>query len=93
MRFLKKEEKTKRGCAYCADTVKIYIRSHRLLCPYEECPYTVLDKHDTYEEFMKSKDSTINLGELLGNDGDQRRLTLSPKRCYSLRCKVYKRFF
>jgi hypothetical protein len=28
-------------------------------CPHDECSYHVLDKYDTYEEFMASEDSKI----------------------------------
>lgn len=93
MRFLKIAEKKKRGCEYCADNVKMFIRHHRTLCPYEECPYTVLDKYDTYEEFLKSKDSKVDVAGLFCNESGDWRLTLSAKRYYSLRCKVQKRFF
>ena len=28
-------------------------------CPYDECPYHVLDKYETYEEYVESEDSKI----------------------------------
>lgn len=53
--------KKQRGCQYCADVGHIRAGNHgmRFACPYEECPYHVLDKHETYEKFMASEDSRI----------------------------------
>jgi hypothetical protein len=28
-------------------------------CPFDECPFSVLDKYNSYEEFMASEDSKI----------------------------------
>ena len=33
--------------------------SNRLACPHNQCPYKVLGKYETYEEFMASEDSKI----------------------------------
>lgn len=63
MRVLAKAEKSKRGCVYCKKVAKMRPslgRGIRLACPYEECPYRVLDKYDAYGEYMKSKDSKID---------------------------------
>jgi hypothetical protein len=60
MRTIPNFEKKKRGCIHCYDAKrKMYGTSERVTCPYDECPYRVLDKYDTYEEFMKSEDSRI----------------------------------
>ena len=32
-------------------------------CPWDKCPFTVLDKYNTYEEFMASDDSKILVNE------------------------------
>lgn len=53
MRRITEAEKRKRGCEFCADV------HARLKCPYEECPYKVLDKYSTYGQFLKSKDSIV----------------------------------
>lgn len=53
MRRLTKTEVKKRGCEYCAH------HTGRWNCPYEECPYKVLDKYSTYGQFLKSKDSIV----------------------------------
>lgn len=60
MRELKRVEKEQRGCCYCLN-VKRVKRLHlpRHLCPYEKCPYQVLDKYETYEDFIESDDSKI----------------------------------
>lgn len=95
MRFLTHEEKTKRGCVYCTDAEKTEAHGgrHRTACPHEECPYKVLDKYDSYKEFIKSEDSKVDVAGLVCNDSGDWRLTLSAKRLYSLRCKVRKRLF
>lgn len=53
--------KKQRGCQYCADVGHIRAGNHgmRFACPHDECPYHVLDKHETYEKFMASEDSRI----------------------------------
>jgi hypothetical protein len=78
MRALKKEEQTKRGCIWCADVERKKTprkTKHRTLCPHDKCPYTVLDKYDTYEDYMKSKDSKINIGGLFDTDWSAGRVT------------------
>lgn len=47
-------ERAKRGCAYCADGFKDGRR-----CSYDKCPYKVLDKYNTFGQFLKSKDSIV----------------------------------
>lgn len=68
MRNLKKAEKTKRGCIWCTDVAKKKSPVNgkcRTACPHDKCPYTVLDKYDDYEDYMKSDDSVINISALL----------------------------
>lgn len=66
MRELEKKEIRKRGCDFCMDMKvgrkkKIYPKSTGFYmkmvkkCPYEKCPYTALDKYDTYGEFLKNE--------------------------------------
>ena len=57
-------EKKQRGCLYCKNMVtENFGQGLRTACPFEECPYTVLDNYKTYEEFMASKDSKILVDE------------------------------
>lgn len=80
MRFLTVAEKAKRGCAYCTDMeYKYSTRSSgiRITCPHAECAYKVLDKYDTYEDFMKSKDSKINIGALYDAEWTAGRATVA----------------
>lgn len=71
MRVLTIAERKKRGCGYCANMAKAYSQrrhSFRRMCPHAECPYTVLEKYDTYEDFLQSKESGINITALLDTD-------------------------
>ena len=57
-------EKKQRGCQYCLHMeVHAMKGDSRTFCPFETCPFTVLDKYNTYEEFMKSEDSKILVNE------------------------------
>lgn len=49
-------EKRQRGCQYCLDKVMLW---NEIRCSHSECPYRVLDKYETYNDFMKSEDSLI----------------------------------
>lgn len=58
-------------CAVVTSGIMGRDKKKRTLCPYTECPYKVLDKYDTYEDYLKSEDSEINFaaagpGELAG---------------------------
>jgi hypothetical protein len=62
MRLTAVDERKKRGCTYCVDKVVVsgrYGRGRNIECPHEECPYKVLDKYDTYDDYMESKESEI----------------------------------
>lgn len=48
-------------------------------CPHKECPYTVLDKYDTYEDYMKSKDCEINIAAFVDAVGGAGRVTPSAR--------------
>ena len=64
MRVVSIFEKKKRGCPYClhVETGR-FDGCVRTACPYYKCPFTVLDKYKTYEEFMASEDSKILVDE------------------------------
>lgn len=55
-RKIKGREKFKRGCDYCLDVRE---EMHTYYCPYEECPYHVLDKYEFYEDYLASEDAMI----------------------------------
>ncbi len=60
MRVVPYYEKSKRGCQYCLDSGRIRGSSGiRFGCPHDKCPYHVLDKYKTYEEYMTSEDCKI----------------------------------
>ena len=64
MRMVPYFEKRQRGCLYCADVgTSKFSQDNRTSCPHNECPYHVLDKYKSYDEFMTSQDSKILVGE------------------------------
>lgn len=82
-RKVPKSEKVKRGCNYCAEARR---GEHGSICPHDECPYTVLDKHETYEDYMKSEDSKIDITALADMERNESFLAEMPRdRLKSLR--------
>lgn len=64
MRYVSLHEKRQRGCQYCKDVQFVnFGAGTRTDCPFFKCPYTVLDKYKTYDEFMASEDSKILVNE------------------------------
>lgn len=64
MRVIRMAENKQRGCNYCKDVIqrnKGYVT--QTSCPHDKCPYKVLDKYETYEDYMKSEDSRIIVDE------------------------------
>ena len=64
MRKLYAAEIEQRGCHYCENRVLKWDRSggfYRSNCPYQRCPYRVLNKYDTYEEYMNSEDCKLQI--------------------------------
>lgn len=49
----------KRGCQDCAHVGRKASGWLGKGCPYKECPYKVLDKYNTYEEYLASDESKI----------------------------------
>lgn len=79
MRVILADEKMKRGCMYCKHVDIIHNgRKSRIGCPFDECPYTVLDKYETYEEFMATEDCRILVDEFFQTVAD----------CYALATPV-----
>lgn len=59
VRLVSSAEKNQRGCVYCLDNVREEnTRGNHVgrYCPYAECPYRELDKHETYEQYMRATD-------------------------------------
>lgn len=64
LRVIAQYEQRQRGCQYCIDvTTKLYEGQRRTACPFQQCPYTVLDKYKSFEEFMESEDGKIPVTE------------------------------
>lgn len=66
MRLVPSYEKKKRGCILCNDpviTAGAGGRTAKVECPHAECPYHVLDKYDTYDQYMASEDCKILVNE------------------------------
>lgn len=60
MRLLTFKEKVHRGCFYCIDVKRISTKSGVCSsCPHDECPYHILDKYETYDDYIESDDSKI----------------------------------
>lgn len=80
-------EKRKRGCQYCLHITTLrYGGEIRNACPFESCKYDVLDKYQSYEEFMASEDSKIMVTEFFTTVASCYELSSSsqsPKRVYS----------
>lgn len=74
-------EKKQRGCQYCKDVEKEnFGKGLCTACPFEECPYTVLDKYKTYEEFMASEDSKILVTEFFKTVATVYELSANPSK-------------
>jgi hypothetical protein len=85
MRLLAAGEKKKRGCEWCAELGKKFDAHRggmRLACPHRACPYTVLDKYDTYEDFLQSKESGINITALLDTNWRAGRVSPQAREYY-----------
>lgn len=53
---------------------------------HDKCPYTVLDKYETYDEFIASEDSVILVPEFFASIADCYRLgkiSNKPQRMFS----------
>lgn len=71
MRMVPPYEKRKRGCQYCLHAKRVRdFGEFRSGCQYNECPYTVLDKYESYEAFMESEDSKILVAEFFIGCGE-----------------------
>lgn len=88
VRLLKKFEKKQRGCDFCLDhrVWKDDADKPHFACIHNECPYKVLDKYETYDEFLASEDSRILVAQffdLAGEDFKTHKITKRPMRMFS----------
>ena len=59
-RFVPLSENRQRGCRYCLHVTSARRSGQKqTACPFDECPFIVLDQYNSYEEFMASEDSKI----------------------------------
>lgn len=63
MRKIHNEDNVKRGCRYCADSIKPEGKIR--VCPHEECPYHELDNYKTYHDYLKETSSLEDVAEFL----------------------------
>lgn len=83
MRSLTREGLYKRGCIYCLDMVRKPARWGNFRtksCPYDVCPYEVLDKYKSYDEFIESEDSRILTDAFFDTGAHEARFTFVRKR-------------
>lgn len=88
MRYLKKHTIKKRGCDFCLDmaVTKGEDKKPHKTCMHDTCPYKVLDKYETYEEFMQSEDSRILVGQFFETAAKcytMGKITKKPQRMFS----------
>ena len=83
MRIITSYEKRQRGCQYCTD-VATNPRQYgeRTACPHVVCPFGVLEKYRSYEDYMKSDDCKLLVGEFFKSVSG---FYECPKRNYSPR--------
>ncbi len=64
LRILPQYVQTQRGCQYCLHVTTTEFEGRmRTACPFEKCPFVVLDKYKNYEEFMESEDCKLLVTE------------------------------
>lgn len=87
MRVLTLYEKKKHGCPYCLNVTTLRAGGEiRNACPFDKCQYPVLDKYESYEQFMASEDSKIMVTEFFTSVADCYELSScghSPTRVFS----------
>jgi hypothetical protein len=54
--------------------------ANQTACPFDECPFEVLDKYNSYEEFMESEDSKIMVNEFFKTVATIYELSASPAK-------------
>lgn len=64
-RPLRQKEMNKRGCVYCLDMTVVKLRGRggrKLCCTHPKCPYRILDRFKTYEDFIKKTKWPLIIG-------------------------------
>lgn len=80
-RIMPMYESRQRGCKYCLHVTKGRCKgNNQTACPFEECPFHVLDKYKTYEEFMASEDSKILVNEFFHTVATVYELSANPSK-------------
>lgn len=90
-----KAEIIKRGCEWCTDRKRARSTDGvvRYGCIYSKCPYTILDKYETYDEFLDSDDSKIITPEFFQTVADCYDLAQVRDNSYQLYVGSLKRKF
>lgn len=90
-----KAEIIKRGCEWCTDRKRAKSTDGRMSygCIHSRCPYTVLDKYETYDDFLASEDSKIITPEFFRTVADCYDLAQVRDNAYQLYVGSVKRKF
>lgn len=64
MKTIHNADAKKRGCRWCADSIKPEGR-HIRKCPYDECPYHELDGYKTYHDYLKETSTLEDVADFL----------------------------
>ena len=80
-RIMPMYDSKQRGCKYCLHVSSARCRGqNQTACPFGECPFVVLDKYNTYEEFMASEDSKILVTEFFKTVATVYELSANPSK-------------
>lgn len=80
-RFVPLHENKQRGCRYCLHVTSGRRKGQKqTACPFAECPFVVLDKYNSYEEFMASEDSKIMVSQFFATVASVYELSSSPAK-------------
>ena len=80
-RIVPLHENRQRGCRYCLHVTSARHRgANQTACPFAECPFEVLDKYNSYEEFMASEDGKILVNEFFHTVATVYELSANPSK-------------
>ena len=76
LRYVNLKEQKQHGCYYCLDVryQKDGNGVTRTCCMHESCPYKVLNKYESYDQFIQSEDSMIFVNEFFDTASGKFRL-------------------
>lgn len=83
-----------RGCEFCLDYTKARDsegKPHHS-CTHKACPYKVLDKYETYDEFLASKESMILVPQFFEAANELIRMTNIGRKPVKMFSDVYRRW-